>query len=1293
MKNLSFILILTLISHFGYNQDSSYCETNLSSTSDPHIGGECSDYSNYSPANSLITPIKTIRLSIHIMQKDDGTGNIENIPSHLIFLAEIQNQMNNHYANLGVLDVGTSIHILDSRIRVVFEKLYFHAHTADYLLEDTDGDFIDFVTNDVDSYGLTADDKFNTEHIFVYGNAFAILGGQTYGILGYQGYIRERGWYKEYYANGIPGAENCAKNLIHELGHRFGLSHNYYTTTPTALCDACSDNDDAFGVCPLLGTSNNFMDSYPAGYSTLSPSFSECQLSKIHFNLSGGYGTVVQIVKRDYCALNSALDMVLPAGVYLFNSNSHLYGNLILEPGAILTIKCNLHFPEGAFLKVKPGAKLIVDQGRIYNDCGSYWQGIEAIGNPLSSFQIPSNHAMVVLNDATIENAYVAIRGGEVDPTYITKFNQGGAIVQVKNSTFKNNWINVQMTPYKRFYILPSGAKIEQNNLSYFTNNTFINDAPLTNPAHTNPNVGVSIWGVRGIQLKGNTFENSRTDILADKKGVGISLVDATNTIVSSYCSSLIFPCPTGFEDQNEFKKLYIGIETLLGTGADNLTVSKNHFQECVYQIKSSGSAYLKVTENKFEIPFGTFSFPGFSDAFGIFMSGVYGFNIEGNSFFPLHNGGSGQSLGVLANNTSTVLLGNKIFRNDFGDLNELDLNKRGLSIGTQTAGNNSTLDIDCNRFYRSYFTSTTPTKLDIHIAKGSIADQGICHPTFPTFPQANEFYGTSTTCSMVFNNAQIWKNFLTTGPSLISPPLYNSYSNVGFNDGCNNWGLYSNDCLGNELSPYDREASCPPTLPGTSTSTTFTKALTDYDFYKSEIESLSAQIDGGNTQALVDYINTHNVNWQLRDHLMSFAPYLSDEVLLSLVKKNTPAPAPWVINEVLIACAPPTETVLKALLNRTPSLAPSIIRDFFVASAPVHKDVMIALINKSGIPPWVIQEVAIANSPMFSEELVAIINRIPKLSPSVLNEILLKNTPLTQPVLDALNNRTPALPQWVWNNINSSTYETPHPDTRIKIYNPVQQINNSISYANTEKLYNLSWLVSHYLDSNYVDSALGILYDDGSIEAMCALVPVRIDRGQIPEADLILTFIYNRAIYRQNLDLDDPVARDLLNFCLFHNTIKTVQGNPQGYFSLTLSQKLDLENVANSESPTSANARAVLNFINDVHPYEPAYPVDEELNPRSLMQKQNAQPISEINLHCYPNPSGGNVAVEISGLNEAPNGYLVVVDITGKIIRTINIRDEYNSISINDLGSGLYQLIFYQTEIAVASEKLIIIK
>lgn len=1073
-----------------------------------------------------------------------------------------------------------------------------------------------------------------------------------------------------------------AQLTAHELGHCLGLNHtadnnvgcpgNIFSNIPLGITDLPPNDCMGFIPCNTTTTSNNIM-----GYNQCRNYFSPLQIAYMRRKLSTDVFRINYLKECDY----DATETVTISGSVIWDNKEVVGGDIIIPNGASLTIQCRVNMPKGSVIKVHPGGKLIVDGGTLTNLCGEWWQGIEAIGNPSNHIQNSLNQATVIIkNNALIENAYVAIRGGEVDPSFVTKFNQGGAIIQASNSTFKNNWWSIQFSPYKR--TTPSG--IEVNNASYVKNCTFLNDAPLTNPAHIDPTHSVSIWDARGIPILGCTFESTRTDNTENLKGVGITLIDANNTNIAPLCTTPLFPCPAASEDRNEFKNLYIGIETLLGTGADNLTVSRNNFTNCVYGIKSSGSAYTKATLNKFEIPFATgVTWPGYStaytDAFGIFFDGNYGYNIEENNFIPYQNGEPQHNVGVLTRNSSAITSGNQIYRNDFGDPTGPFLYK-GLTLGVQTQDNNSTLPIDCNRFYEGHIS----TYIDIHWATGTFADQGLCHPTIATRPQANEFTGT---CTMSPFNSQIWRNVgYVTGDA-----AYYSYSTVGYVDGCNDFGVYSNDCLGNEPLPYDRNVACPSTL--IPTTINVTKAMLAYNDAKSQITALNSLIDGGNTVALVNFVNTTNSNWQLRDHLMTFAPNISDDVLITLLKKNSPAVATWVIEEVFNSCGPLSEKVLKVVLERTPSLPPYLIRNLFVASAPVRKDVMISLINKSGIPPWVIEEVAVANAPMYSEEVVALINRTPKLSPSVLNNILVVNTPLTQPVIDALNARTPALPQWVWNNIDNSTYVADHPDTRVKTLSSTQNIMNTIKFYNIDKLYNLSWLVSHYLDSNYVDSALSILNTDGSIEAMCALAPVQIERGKFPDADITLTFIYNRAIYKQTIDADDPEAKNLLDFCLFHNTVKLVKGQPNGYFSLTPPQITTLEGLAHGNSAVAANARAILNFINSVKPYEPAFLIEENLNPRSFEQPRKVLVASAVNLHCYPNPNNGAFTIEISGLDEAANGQLFIFDMVGQLAQTIQVNDEFKSISVGGLSTGIYQVVYSQNGKFVANEKLIVTK
>jgi hypothetical protein len=76
-----------------------------------------------------------------------------------------------------------------------------------------------------------------------------------------------------------------------------------------------------------------------------------------------------------------------------------------------------------------------------------------------------------------------------------------------------------------------------------------------------------------------------------------------------------------------------------------------------------------------------------------------------------------------------------------------------------------------------------------------------------------------------------------------------------------------------------------------------------------------------------------------------------------------------------------------------------------------------------------------------------------------------------------------------------------------------------------------------------------------------------------------------------------------------------------------------------------------------------------------------------------FPNPSNNNVFVEIDNENSIIDGQLSVIDITGKLIQTISVKNGSNSISVNDLGSGLYSLIYFSSGIALANRRVIIIR
>jgi len=76
-----------------------------------------------------------------------------------------------------------------------------------------------------------------------------------------------------------------------------------------------------------------------------------------------------------------------------------LEGNIIVENGGSLTIRCRVSLPPGGKIIVEPEGKLTLNGATLENDCGKTWKGIEVWSANKKSGEV------VMINDAKITNA------------------------------------------------------------------------------------------------------------------------------------------------------------------------------------------------------------------------------------------------------------------------------------------------------------------------------------------------------------------------------------------------------------------------------------------------------------------------------------------------------------------------------------------------------------------------------------------------------------------------------------------------------------------------------------------------------------------------------------------------------------------------------------------------------------------------------------------------------------------------------------------------------------------------
>ena len=102
----------------------------------------------------------------------------------------------------------------------------------------------------------------------------------------------------------------------------------------------------------------------------------------------------------------------------VWNSDTLFWGNIIVQPNATLTLNsnCTLKMNTGKKIIVEPDAKLVVNGGTITNArANKLWEGIVVKGTTANP-QDEQTQGSVILTNATIENAVIAVNAASENP-------------------------------------------------------------------------------------------------------------------------------------------------------------------------------------------------------------------------------------------------------------------------------------------------------------------------------------------------------------------------------------------------------------------------------------------------------------------------------------------------------------------------------------------------------------------------------------------------------------------------------------------------------------------------------------------------------------------------------------------------------------------------------------------------------------------------------------------------------------------------------------------------------------
>jgi hypothetical protein len=332
-------------------------------------------------------------------------------------------------------------------------------------------------------------------------------------------------------------------------------------------------------------------------------------------------------------------------------------GTVIIDSLSTMIINDTIFASNLANIIVKPGGKLILDNGVITNlNNGEPWKGIRLEGNKNygQNGAIAKQGTVIVKNYSTISNAICGIKVGDLSDTLVN-----GGIVFANNSTFKNCKNAVIFAPYKNM-----DGSLELANRSKFTNCNFIvNDnfytSELVFDAH------VKLFGVNGISFTGCRFTYDIPSLQSDtcygidalNSGFTVQPKCSLDPFIGEICNS------SNIEFASSFTGFDFGIKAQNGDGFFKVSVLSTNFDSNDYGIYLSGVNNAKILKNRFIIGKDNNLV---LNPVGLYIQNGSGYRIEENQFENNFVSNS-EKIGLNIKNSGTE--NNQVYKNQFNNL------------------------------------------------------------------------------------------------------------------------------------------------------------------------------------------------------------------------------------------------------------------------------------------------------------------------------------------------------------------------------------------------------------------------------------------------------------------------------------------------------------------------------------------------------------------------------------------------------------------------------------------------
>lgn len=603
--------------------------------------------------------------------------------------------------------------------------------------------------------------------------------------------------------------------ILHELGHSLGLGHS--TNTPN-----CSQN--------IMRENLILQGNY------LQPDQMGKMLNALH---------TTSIRKYVSCAFSGAVNRVIN-NTQVWNFNTNIYTDIVLEPGANLTICGTVFMPKNGTIHVKRGAKLILDGGTIsfnrpeYEDCPEErWYGIYVEGNNARP------HSEVDINSPAIDDPGILIL-------------QNGARVEYARQAIMN-WKKDDPfnKPYIGGYVLAEGAFFENNIRSAaFLPNQFSDMSRFDDCSFTSTE-GDSETGIVSFSGFGLTIDHCTFNNLGEQ---GVLLFNASANILNG--------CHFSEMKHGIYAVASSPLGEPINVGSEDENMLRNVFTQNECGVYAAGVFDIRILNNDFT-----------SNNFGVAVSGETGVTTFQNDYNNLLVGENYEQSGVQVK------------------LSECNVHNN-LSYGIRALGDNTGLGMDGNSFNTDFdfFLRNRGATL------GKIKNQGSANDAvenlFSSASAATHIYGLPAQTQTFF---YYYPNSAPSGSRLIPKCAINGANGCAVS--YNFWRFSSDNPNQSECLSIPKPIAC-------------NSKICLNQLY-AEIFSKKTMLDGGDKNSLLTAIAQAPFSNATYQSLLNASPYLTDEVLLSVLNSTMSSTRKGSIS---LANAPLTDAVMVAAAGKVTS-------------------------------------------------------------------------------------------------------------------------------------------------------------------------------------------------------------------------------------------------------------------------------------------------------------------------------------------------------------------------------------